>query len=122
MKPMAPTSIESSDPPCRQRWGRRIGAWRACPALELTDFYQVDMLGVRYKFITLEAERKPGLPILQRTQREKEVEIGWVGNESMNKYLRNKSMMSGRGTAREEYAQEPPTQSHLSPSILVYTE
>ena len=40
----------------------------------------------------------------------------WEGREGQ------KGDLSGRGTARAEDAQGTPTQSHISPSILVYEE
>ena len=36
--------------------------------------------------------------------------------------LANSVDLSGRGTARAENAQGTPTQSHISPSMLVYEE
>ena len=41
---------------------------------------------------------------------------------SLNKTLIDSQDLSGRGAARAEEAQETPTQSHVSPSILVYED
>ena len=40
----------------------------------------------------------------------------------LGRELRPVVLLSGRGTTRAEDAQGTPTQSHISPSILVYEE